>query len=68
MGRRAARLVHERLQGSTEPVRHVVLPAQVQVAAPGRNTLVVSGADDATHRERTSLGSDSSAQAPGQRA
>lgn len=71
MGRRAARLVHERLQGSTEPVRHVVLPAEVQVAAPGRNTLVVSGADDATHRERTSLGvngADSPTEASGQRA
>jgi GntR family transcriptional regulator of arabinose operon len=27
-----------------EPARHVVLPAEVQVVAPGRNTLVVSGA------------------------
>jgi GntR family transcriptional regulator of arabinose operon len=44
MGRRAARLVHERLQGAGEPARHVVLPAEVQVAPPGRNTLVVSGA------------------------
>jgi GntR family transcriptional regulator, arabinose operon transcriptional repressor len=45
MGRRAARLAHERIEGSTEPARHVVLPAEVQVAAPGRNRLVVSGAD-----------------------
>jgi GntR family transcriptional regulator, arabinose operon transcriptional repressor len=43
MGRTAARLVYERLQGSTEPARHIVLAADVQVAAPGRNTLVVSG-------------------------
>jgi GntR family transcriptional regulator of arabinose operon len=45
MGRRAARLAHERIEGSTEPARHVVLPAEVQVATPGRNRLVVSGAD-----------------------
>jgi GntR family transcriptional regulator of arabinose operon len=44
MGAAAARLVHERMEGSTAPARHVVLPAEVQVAAPGRNTLVVSGA------------------------
>jgi DNA-binding LacI/PurR family transcriptional regulator len=47
MGRRAARLVHERLQGAGEPARHVVLSAEVQVVAPGRNTLVVSGAHPA---------------------
>jgi len=43
MGRRAAGLVHERLQGADGPARHVVLPAELHVAAPGRNTLVVSG-------------------------
>jgi GntR family transcriptional regulator of arabinose operon len=43
MGRRAVQLVHERLEGSTAPARHLVLSAEVQVAAPGRNTLVVSG-------------------------
>ena len=45
MGRQAAQLAHERLAGSTAPARHVVLPAEVQVAAPGRNTLVVSGTE-----------------------
>lgn len=45
MGRRAARLVHERLEVAGGPARHVVLPAEVQVVAPGRKTLVVSGAD-----------------------
>jgi GntR family transcriptional regulator, arabinose operon transcriptional repressor len=56
MGRRAARLVHERLEGGGEPARHVVLAAEVQVAAPGRNTLVVSGADDALRRVRAPHG------------
>jgi GntR family transcriptional regulator of arabinose operon len=56
MGRRAARLVHERLEGAGEPARHVVLRAEVQVAAPGRNTLVISGADDVIQRLRTSHG------------
>jgi DNA-binding LacI/PurR family transcriptional regulator len=51
MGRRAARLAHERLTGSTEPAHHVVLPAEVQVAAPGRNTLVVSGASSGGPRQ-----------------
>jgi DNA-binding LacI/PurR family transcriptional regulator len=45
MGRQAAQLAHERLAGSTAPARHVVLPAEVQVAVPGRNTLVVSGTE-----------------------
>jgi GntR family transcriptional regulator, arabinose operon transcriptional repressor len=66
MGRRAARLVHERLQGGGGPARHVVLPAEVQVAAPGRKTLVVSGADDA--RVRTSGDAGGATQASGQRA
>lgn len=68
MGRRAARLVHERLEGAGDPARHVVLQAEVQVAAPGRNTLVVSGADDVTHRVRTSHGAGGATQASGQRA
>jgi GntR family transcriptional regulator of arabinose operon len=50
MGRCAVRLVHERLEGSTEPARHVVLRADLQVAAPGQNTLVVSGVEDVRHR------------------
>jgi GntR family transcriptional regulator, arabinose operon transcriptional repressor len=36
MGRRAARLAHERVEGSTEPARHVVLPAEVEETGPGR--------------------------------
>jgi DNA-binding LacI/PurR family transcriptional regulator len=48
MGRQAAQLVHERLTGGQGPVRHVVLRAEIQVAEPGRNTLVVSGGDDAS--------------------
>jgi GntR family transcriptional regulator, arabinose operon transcriptional repressor len=36
MGRRAARLAHERAEGSTEPARHVVLPAEIEEPGPGR--------------------------------
>jgi GntR family transcriptional regulator, arabinose operon transcriptional repressor len=43
MGRRAARLAHERVEGSTEPARHVVLPAEVEETSPGPIPLVVSG-------------------------
>ncbi|MHA6618432.1 substrate-binding domain-containing protein [Pseudonocardia sp. DLS-67] len=68
MGRQAARLVHERLEGVEGPARHVVLRAEVQVAEPGRNTLVVRGADDATHRVRTSPGARGATEASGQRA
>ncbi|MFC4945289.1 GntR family transcriptional regulator [Pseudonocardia sp. GCM10023141] len=44
MGVEAAHLVHERVQGSTAPLRHVVLKATVQVADRGANTLGVIGA------------------------
>jgi GntR family transcriptional regulator, arabinose operon transcriptional repressor len=44
MGQQAARLVHERLDGADGPLRHVVLPAPVQVADRGQNTLGVIGA------------------------
>jgi GntR family transcriptional regulator of arabinose operon len=43
MGQRAARLLHERLDGADGPLRHVVLPAPVQVADRGQNTLGVIG-------------------------
>jgi DNA-binding LacI/PurR family transcriptional regulator len=43
MGATAMRLLHERLSGSDQPPRHVVLPGRVHVVAPGRNTLSVSG-------------------------
>jgi GntR family transcriptional regulator, arabinose operon transcriptional repressor len=43
MGRRAARLAHERVEGSTEPARHVVLPAEVEETGPGGIPLVVGG-------------------------
>ena len=56
MGRQAARLVHERLEGAADPARHVVLRAEVQLAVPGRNTLVVSGADESAHRARRADG------------
>lgn len=68
MGRQAARLVHERLEGAGDPARHVVLRAEVQVAEPGRNRLVVSGADDPAHRERASPGARGATEASGQRA
>jgi DNA-binding LacI/PurR family transcriptional regulator len=44
MGQQAARLVHERLDGADGPLQHVVLPAPVQVADRGQNTLGVIGA------------------------
>jgi len=44
MGRAAARLAHERIEGSAGPLRHVVLRATVQVADRGQNTLAVFGA------------------------
>jgi GntR family transcriptional regulator of arabinose operon len=44
MGQRAARLLHERLDGAADPLRHIVLPAPVQVADRGQNTLGVVGA------------------------
>lgn len=44
MGQQAARLVHERLDGADGPPQHVVLPAPVQVADRGQNTLGVVGA------------------------
>jgi GntR family transcriptional regulator of arabinose operon len=43
MGQQAARLLHERLDGADGPLRHVVLPAPVQVADRGQNTLGVIG-------------------------
>lgn len=44
MGLEAVRLVHARLEGSNEPMRHVVLRATVHVADRGQNTLAVVGA------------------------
>jgi DNA-binding LacI/PurR family transcriptional regulator len=44
MGRAAARLAHERVEGDDGPLRHVVLRATVQVADRGQNTLAVFGA------------------------
>jgi GntR family transcriptional regulator of arabinose operon len=43
MGATAFRLLHERMTGSDEPMRHVVLPARVHVAEPGHNRLSVTG-------------------------
>jgi DNA-binding LacI/PurR family transcriptional regulator len=47
MGRRAARLTHERIEGAGTPRRHVVLRASVHVADRGQNTLAVVGAEAA---------------------
>jgi DNA-binding LacI/PurR family transcriptional regulator len=44
MGRAAARLAHERVEGAGGPMRHVVLRATVRVADRGENTLAVMGA------------------------
>ena len=43
MGEQAAYLVHERIEGGTSPLRHIVLRATVQVADRGQNTLGVIG-------------------------
>jgi GntR family transcriptional regulator, arabinose operon transcriptional repressor len=43
MGEQAAYLVHERIEGSTSPLRHIVLRATVQMADRGQNTLGVIG-------------------------
>ena len=43
MGATAARLLHERMHGSDDPARHVVLPGRVHAVGPGRNTLSVTG-------------------------
>lgn len=43
MGATAMRLLHERMAGSDESPRHVVLSGRVNVAERGRNTLAVSG-------------------------
>jgi DNA-binding LacI/PurR family transcriptional regulator len=44
MGEAAIDLVHQRLEGSTAPARHVVLPAPVRVAEQGVNVLAVVSA------------------------
>ncbi len=46
MGSTAARLVHERMAGSTAPLRHVVLAGSVHAADRGRTTLSVRGGHD----------------------
>ncbi|WP_232666654.1 LacI family DNA-binding transcriptional regulator [Pseudonocardia sp. TRM90224] len=43
MGRQAARLLHERLTGHAGPLRHIVLPVQVDAADRGQNRLGVIG-------------------------
>jgi len=45
MGRTAIRTLHERIEGSTAPFRHVVLPATVHAVGQGESTLDVIGAD-----------------------
>ncbi|NUR06804.1 MAG: LacI family DNA-binding transcriptional regulator [Nocardioidaceae bacterium] len=43
MGATAARVLHARMSGSTEPLRHVVLPGRVHSVELGRNRLSVTG-------------------------
>ena len=45
MGRTAVRMLHERIEGSTDPFRHVVLPATVHRVAQGQNSLGVIGGE-----------------------
>jgi GntR family transcriptional regulator, arabinose operon transcriptional repressor len=44
MGRTALRILHERVEGSTAPPRHILLPATVHTAGQGQNTFGVIGA------------------------
>jgi DNA-binding LacI/PurR family transcriptional regulator len=53
MGRRAARLAHERVEGSTEPARHLVLPAEVEETGPGGIPLAVRGGTAVSVRPAT---------------
>ena len=43
MGAMALRLLHDRMAGSGDPARHVVLPGRVHAVERGRNTLSVTG-------------------------
>ena len=43
MGATAMRLLHERMSGSDQPARHVVLAGRVHVVGHGRNSLSVTG-------------------------
>lgn len=43
MGATAMRLLHERMSGSEDPLRHIVLPGRVHVVEQGHNTLSVTG-------------------------
>ena len=47
MGATAMRLLHERMSGSDDPMRHVVLPGRVHAVEQGRNTLSVTGRSSA---------------------
>jgi GntR family transcriptional regulator, arabinose operon transcriptional repressor len=46
MGLEAVRLLHSRVEGSDDPMRHVVLRATVHAADRGKNTLAVVGASN----------------------
>jgi DNA-binding LacI/PurR family transcriptional regulator len=48
MGSTAMRLLHERMSGSSDPPRHVVLPGRVHLVQRGRSTLSVTGGRDST--------------------
>ena len=64
MGRAAIRMLHERIQGSTEPFRHTVLPATVHTAGQGQKAIGVIGVDaSGAHSAAPTLGH----QAPVQR-
>jgi hypothetical protein len=45
MGRTAVRMLHERIEGSTDPFRHVVLPATMHKVGAGQNSLGVLEGD-----------------------
>jgi DNA-binding LacI/PurR family transcriptional regulator len=53
MGATAARLLDERMSGSDDPLRHVVLPGRVHAVEQGRNTLTVTGSRPAPDASAT---------------
>jgi GntR family transcriptional regulator, arabinose operon transcriptional repressor len=63
MGRVAMRMLLERIEGSTEPFRHNVLPATVHTAGHGQKALGVIGADcTGAHSAAPTLGHRAPAQ------
>jgi len=56
MGATAMRLLHDRMSGSTDPSRHIVLPGRVTIVERGRSTLSVTGNQGASAGDGSSAG------------